>query len=100
MRRELLRDVVCGGGMFCKVGKNLAALLKPGIRIKFAKHELVAGFMQDLCESELAAVVRLNRRYPGPAGNDISVARDVLLGIAAVHAQRMKLHGLAGEIFV
>src|SRR6202041_310979 len=97
MSRELLRDVVRSRRMLGEIGEHRTALFQSGIWIKLAEHGLVAGFVQAFCERELAAMIGLNRRNPGPASDDFGIARDVLLRVAAMHAERMQLHGFTGE---
>ena len=62
--RELLRDVLRGGGMTRQVGKHGAALLEAGVGIALAKHDLGARLVQALDECEFAAMVRLDRPHP------------------------------------
>jgi hypothetical protein len=57
--------------------------------------------MHACIEDEFAAVLRVaGRRNDGPAGEDLSEAGHVVLGVDAAHAERMQLENLAREVLV
>ncbi len=72
-----------------------------GLRIGLAQHLLRAGLMGIGVEHEAAGHTELALPSgEGPAGDDPRERRHVALGVAAVDAQRMQLHDLAGEVLV
>ena len=100
MARELLGDVLGGRRMAREIGEHVAALLGTGGGIVFAKHDLIARFVQAVDEDKFAAVLGHAWLDPGPAGEHVGKAGDVLLRIAATDAERMQFEDFAGEIFV
>ena len=42
----------------------------------------------------------VGRRHQGPSGQHVGESDDVILGVAAAHAERMQFQNFAGEIFV
>ena len=100
MAGQLVGNVPRRRRMPRQIGEHGAALRDTGVRIDLAEHDLIARLMQPLGEGEFTAMIRLARVDPGPAGEHVGKARDILLGIAAVHADGVQLHGLAGEILI
>ncbi len=49
---------------------------------------------------EETARISIPRSADRPASKNRGKSRHILLRIAAIHAQRMQLHNLAGEVFV
>src|SRR6185437_16382114 len=69
--------------------------------IGLAEHALRAGLMRIGIEHERAG--RAEKTLPadkGPARDDARKGGDVVLRVAAVHAERMQLHDLARKVFV
>ena len=62
-----------------------------------AEHDLVSGFVRALFESEAAALLGL---LQGPSGEDARHFGDVLLRVAAVHAEGVQFHQFAAVVFV
>ena len=100
MPRELFRDMLRGRRMAREIGQHRAALIDAAIGIALAEHDLIARLVQAFVEDEFAAVLRIVRIDPGPAGEHFGEVRDVGLGVAAADAERVQFERLAREIFV
>ena len=84
-----------------EIAQHRASLLDRFVIVGLAQHLLRAGLVQARIEGEFAAVLGIVAgRHQGPSGQHIGEADDVILAVAAAHAQRMQLQNLAGEIFV
>ncbi len=75
----------------------LAVLHAPAGRNHMAQHHLLAFVVQLVVVEESAAAPRLQ---DGPAGEAARHFGDVLLRVAAVHAERVQLHQLAAIVFI
>ena len=62
-----------------------------------AEHDLLTRIVQPRIEGEAAALARLVDRPAGEGARDFG---DVLLRVAAVHAERVQLHQLAAVVLV
>ena len=79
------------------VDDALAVALAAARRNRVAEHALAARIVGARPEEIRAALARL---IDGPAGEAARHFGDVLLGVAAVHAERVQLHQLAGVVLV
>ncbi len=95
---QLPRNEVRGGRMMRQDVQHLLAVLDAAAgRNRHAQHHLFAVVVQPRVEGELAAALRL---VDGPAGEAARHFGDVLLRIAAVHAEGVQFQQLAAVVFV
>ncbi len=88
---------ICARGRVARRGPARRILL----RVEFSEHGVTAGLVQARIEDELTAALGIGAGLDqGPARQHIGERDDVVLGVAAAHAERMQLEDLAREILV
>src|SRR5882672_11263075 len=82
-----------------EVAERRLALLRPGFAIAASEQDLGPRLVDLRHEAEAAGIGVVEPR-DRPAGQDAGKRLDVLLGIAAIDAERVQLEDLASEILV
>src|SRR6185437_16671879 len=101
MAGKFCRNELCGGRMPREVGERRFTLGEPARRIDLPEQSLRARLMRIGVEDEAAGLAEKSLLADkGPAGEDTRKRGDVGLGVAAIDADRVQLHGLACEIFI
>ena len=96
MNRHLARDMPCGRRIVRQILDRGDAAVESG-RIGAAAQRHVARLMTIVVIGKAVVLAVAAER---PAGQDLRHRDDVVLRVAAVHAERVELHQFAAEIFV
>ena len=84
-----------------EVGEHGAALLDAVVGIGLVEHALRSRLVQARIEDELRAVLGIaGGGDDRPPREHVGETGDVVLGVAAAHAERMQLQDLAREVLV
>ena len=94
---QLARDELRGVGIAGQQVQHLLAFLLAARLDGVPEHALGAGLVHALVELEVAAALWLR---DGPPGEALGHLDHVLLAVAAVHAQGVQFHQLAGVVLV
>src|SRR5262249_14462247 len=94
---QLARDEFGRGRMMRQQVEHLLAFLFALLADALPEDELWSRLMSALVEVEGSALLRL---FDAPPGQDLRQLGDVLLGVAAIDAERMQLHDFARVVFV
>jgi len=109
MGGELGRDMACGRGMLRQIGERLHAAaiaffvaapeqaLRAGLMARRIEAKAVFGLAHPCVDHPRH---RRGAAIDAPTGEDIGQRNDVVLGVAAIDAERVKLQDFASQIFV
>src|SRR2546423_54115 len=77
-----------------------SSLIHPRVGIGFAEDVLSPRLAHTFEDADPPAMTGLVKRNPGPTGEHIGEARDVVLRVTSADAERVQLQNFAGEVFV
>ena len=102
MPRKFGRDVPRGRGMLGKVGQHCARLRNARLTVARAHDRLGAWLVRGVVERELAELAAAGKPVGAdrPARECTRESGDVLLRVAAVHAERVQLENFARQVLV
>ena len=100
MPGKFIGDMRRGRRLLRQIREYRASLIHSRIGIGLADDGLFARLVHTLDEGELPAMTGLVKRNPGPTGEHIGEARDVVLRVTSADAERVQLQNFAGEVFV
>jgi hypothetical protein len=83
-----------------QIREHRATLIHASVGIGLADDGLFARLVHALDEDELPAMTGLAKRHPGPTGEHIGEARDVVLRVTGADAERVQLENFTGKVFV